>query len=96
MYPGRSVGVAAIWAVAGLDHTIDVSKVVLWLFHSCHDYFLSPLPCISPSCFFYAGDIFSLRRMPFFFQRRVNGGSGTIWSQVICLWNRLDMKKRLL
>lgn len=45
-------GVAAIWAVAGLDHTIDVSKVVLWLFHSCHDYFLSPLPCISPLLLF--------------------------------------------
>lgn len=64
-------GAAVIWAVVGLDHTIDVSQTALWLFHSCHDYFFSSFFFFYfPSHSFYVGDLFFPRRMPLFFSKK--------------------------
>ena len=89
-------GEAVIWAAVVLDHTIDVSHI-LYFDCSILAMIILSFSLHIPSCLFYVGDIFLPKKNAILLSKKtVNGGSGTIWSQVICLWNRLNMKKRLL
>lgn len=90
-------GAAVTWVAVDLVHTIDVSQTALLCCVIFVFLFFSFLSSFFPSHSFYVeDDLLFLRGTPCFFLRRVIGGSGITWSQVICLWNRLNKRKRLL